>query len=751
MKSKLLILPSLLFISSCFIPLLISEKSSTSFSKFTNPLDDKIDIATLISDTNRNMGVFNEKPSLAAVLSFIYTKLPDQNKDCINDLEEGISTETYTIVKVKAYTTTYKGELTISYTINQKITVPAELKTDIGGNFQDTPTAAMILKRLDEENPSLVESQVLDINQLTVEMGEIQLDSLALSKYKVKIHPIQNSWKYTDPTASIEVKFTLRQHTVTFKGLTIKFPWDYCNESEETTVVSTDPTGVITFKRAGDYFITSNSDNTDKKCIVIEDGSSGSLKQVTLNVIGDEVKLDAPDTYSAIKVGEYCDLNFNVNAKTTLFQGAQNKTGVKLPYTSSITIEGSSMLTCKGGDAKNGTVGGTGDPDGKPGCAIGGEPVDTGTSSTDSDAACGFVHFKGNISADLKTGTNNTDHQANGGAVIGGAGAKKGYAGSCKGVEIDTTGQIYCYKNNNTSQWLYGQGSIVGGGGAGNVVGKYGNGGDLENFIMKNGTIILDKPANDKTINNCTPLGGGSVAVDQTTTQIPSKGGDLNNFDMSGGKIVINCPKEYGEYTGNTANNYRSEATTTIGGGCILLTRDSKNQTTTTGSLQNFKMTGGSICMYGDYCDRSDGIVIGPGTFCYEKGKSLGNTMTPGTSNIKIDGGSILITKTANGTTYHFDETGNNGNNVPKNSNNEKVYPVYIPTSLGTSDSTVSIPSIGYNAVLDDWSSYSGFAEYTGVIWLPIDNYTNILIGNTAYKCNVTDSYDVGGNVVSAS
>jgi hypothetical protein len=52
---------------------------------------------------------------------------------------------------------------------------------------------------------------------------------------------------------------------------------------------------------------------------------------------------------------------------------------------------------------------------------------------------------------------------------------------------------------------------------------------------------------------------------------------------------------------------------------------------------------------------------------------------------------------------------------------------------------------------LDDWSSYSGFAEYTGVIWLPIDNYTNILIGNTAYKCNVTDSYDVGGNVVSAS
>jgi hypothetical protein len=139
------------------------------------------------------MGVFNEKPSLAAVLSFIYTKLPDQNKDCINDLEEGISTETYTIVKVKAYTTTYKGELTISYTINQKITVPAELKTDIGGNFQDTPTAAMILKRLDEENPSLVESQVLDINQLTVEMGEIQLDSLALSKYKVKIHPIQNS------------------------------------------------------------------------------------------------------------------------------------------------------------------------------------------------------------------------------------------------------------------------------------------------------------------------------------------------------------------------------------------------------------------------------------------------------------------------------------------------------------------------------------------------------------------------------
>jgi hypothetical protein len=149
-------------------------------------------------------------------------------------------------------------------------------------------------------------------------------------------------------------------------------------------------------------------------------------------------------------------------------------------------------------------------------------------------------------------------------------------------------------------------------------------------------------------------------------------------------------------------------------------------------------MSGGNIVMYGSYSDREYGNVIGPGTVACG---TLSNTINQGTTGtFNITGGSMLMTN-GQTSTYHFSK-------VPTNTNNQNLYPVYIPKTIGTIGETVTIPSLNYIAKLDDYSAYSGFSTYTGVIWLPVGNYTDIQIGPNTYQCNVIASLIAAQNVV---
>jgi hypothetical protein len=244
----------------------------------------------------------------------------------------------------------------------------------------------------------------------------------------LKVYPVNNSSTYIDSGDGVEVAFGLNQTSMMFRNLTVYYP-----SSGVTAPTGSDTTGILTINANGEYFIKADTYSGNRGIAI-----SNNLNNVVLNVVGDTVNLNAPSGYAAITIGENSNLQFNVNANSTSFIGYDSKPGVRVPYTSSIIISGSTMLTVFGGGTNTA-------------CAIGGAAVSPGTSKTTGDAACGTVIFKGNISANLTSGANTTDHQINGSAVIGGGGTTYNYAGSAKHIEFDTTGTIVCTKPNGKS------------------------------------------------------------------------------------------------------------------------------------------------------------------------------------------------------------------------------------------------------------------------------------------------------------
>jgi hypothetical protein len=237
-------------------------------------------------------------------------------------------------------------------------------------------------------------------------------------------------------------------------GLTFLFATD--DDQNTDPILDEQNQTIISLRRGGEYNITSTDDSSTARGFKLLDGTADSEIDAKINIIGNAITLQ-PTSAAAITLGEYNNVEFNVTASTTSFQGYGSYSisypGVRVPYSSTFKVSGSTMLTASGG---NNQVA----------CAIGGITQDG--SSDQLAKSCGTIIFDGNISATLTSGKNSEDGRINGSAVIGGAGCSvsSNKAGDCKGVVINTTGTIVCNQPSG-SNFRYGQGPVIGGGGFG--------------------------------------------------------------------------------------------------------------------------------------------------------------------------------------------------------------------------------------------------------------------------------------------
>jgi hypothetical protein len=550
----------------------------------------------------------------------------------------------------------------------------------------------------------------LDLNQIDIQnikMENIEFD-VSKNLYFLTINALPNSLIYY---GSANIYFALDEKTVTLLGLNFKF-------ANNVSAIPTISDNVITLNYDGEYNITDDGTGISNRSINIPD----NYVNTSINLVGDQINIKPTSGASAITLGENVNLSLMINAPTLNMQGAPGYAGIRVPYSSSITFNGSSSITCIGGYTT--TTAGAG---------IGGvSTTASGTIDDNSEKNCGTVNIFGTVSIKASGQCSSKGDTGGASAGIGGAGCLYGYGGKCKSVVIDTTGTIETKGGgwNGTGYVYCGSAPGIGGGNVGNynVNAKYG--GNLENFELRNGTVIAaNGDSNNLSIGSGSVIGGGSVATGNTSSgTYIGIAGSLLNFKMSGGNLVL---KE------NTGSYFYFMRGALIGGGGVYKTQTgtpTNDSQFISGNLDNFIMNGGNIYLIRSNNETSAASeklpcqTIGTGNICFSNMPSTGYFASGTMTNFDVTGGSLMMNKA-----YSVLKT-------PTNDSNVNVYPCYVPRVINdnvTSGYELTIPSINYHTNLLDYSEYGEI--YSGVVHLPIGNYTDIIINGITYRANVTN------------
>jgi hypothetical protein len=78
----------------------------------------------------------------------------------------------------------------------------------------------------------------------------------------------------------------------------------------------------------------------------------------------------------------------------------------------------------------------------------------------------------------------------------------------------------------------------------------------------------------------------------------------------------------------------------------------------------------------------------------------------------------------------------------PEDEAGNTLYPCYVPNTINddiTYGHTLTIQSIGYSVDLVNFTSYDTTVQYSGVIYLPVGSYNDIVINDKIYHANVVD------------
>lgn len=606
----------------------------------------------------------------------------------------------------------------ITYIVN--ITPITDLSTIFGDDYtlykdpqtspwKTTPSQIDFLQTI-KQQPA---TSNLDLNEVDVKTENMQYDTTKQLYYLVVLAP-PNSNKYSGST---NVYFALHQKTVNLLGLNFKFDADISDANIPTASGS-----IITLNYDGEYNVTDDGTGVSNRSINVPNNYTNT----SINLVGNTININPTSGASSITLGENVNANIKINAPTLNLTGAPGYAGIRVPYSSTLTLDGSSNITCNGG--ATGT---------RCGAGIGGVVTsDAGPGGDNSILNCGTVNILGTVSI-TAYGKVSTDNDRGGASAgIGGAGCLYGYAGKCKSVYINTTGVVTAKGGGyNNSNYVYG-GSAPGIGG-GNV-GYYGTGamygGDLENIEIRSGTIIVSNgDANSRSIGSGSVIGGGS-AVDGMTSgvQYIAVGGSLRNFIMTGGTLI--CKETTGTFLGS--QYYAAGAI--IGGGGTFKTQSgtpTTNSNFTSGGLDNFEISGGSIYLIKNLNrDATQNVkatlqTIGRGSINFFQNPPADSTCHAGSiGTFKVNNASIMMNK------YVVDKQ-------PVDENNNTLYPCYVPNTINgdtTYGNVLVIPSAEYSVNLVNFTDYDSTVQYSGVIYLPVGTYNDIYINNKIYHANVT-------------